>query len=351
MSEFYACVMAGGSGERFWPLSRHHQPKHLLKLFSEKTLLEEAVQRVQGILPLENIFVLTNHLQVDLVKAALPFLPTEQIIIEPAKRDTAPVAALATAIAKSRCPSATVALLTADALIKDTATFQEQLLAAFRYASQNAALVTFSITATYPATGFGYLKLGQSSGSEFIEVEEFVEKPVLSLAEKYFNSGDYGWNSGMFLWQVETFIRELTASDNPDQARLLQFIQGFPQDKFGTYLATHFTELPKISLDYAVMERAQRIIALKAKFDWDDVGTWGSLPKHLGSDSLNNTLVGDIYLQDSSDNTIIAKGRVIALCGVSNMIVVETEDAILVCHRSRTDDLKKLVSKIPLKVS
>jgi mannose-1-phosphate guanylyltransferase len=351
MSEFYACVMAGGSGERFWPLSRRHQPKHLLKLFSERTLLEEAVHRVQGILPLENIFVLTNHLQVDLVRATLPFLPTEQIIIEPAKRDTAPVAALATAIAKSRCLSATVALLTADALIKDTATFQEQLLAAFHYASRNAALVTFSITATYPATGFGYLKLGQSGGSEFIDVEEFVEKPVLSLAEKYCNSGDYGWNSGIFVWQVETFIRELASSDDLDQARLLQFIQGFPQNELGSYLAKHFTELPKVSVDYAVMERAQRVVALKAKFDWDDVGTWGSLPKHLGSDRFNNTLVGNIYLQDSSDNIVIANGRVIALCGVNNIIVAETKDAILVCHRNRTDDLKKLVSGIPLEAT
>jgi len=333
-------IMAGGSGERFWPASRTATPKHLLRLLGERTLLEETVRRFEGVVPYERIFVLTNAAQLEATKAAVPFLPVGNIIAEPAKRDTAPAAALATAIARATHPDAVAALFPADAMIHDTATFRSQLAEAAEYVAGHDSILTFSITPTHPATGFGYLELQEGSLSKrgVVTVNRFVEKPDETKARAFLEGKRHGWNAGMFLWRAETFLAECE-KHQPDLGR---FILDFPKGDHTSYLAERFPELPKISVDYAIMERAENVVALIARFDWDDVGSWTSLPAHLGRDEQGNTLKGTVLTLDATDNIAISGSRTVALCGVRDLVVVETADAILVCHKDAVQKIKNL---------
>jgi len=343
----YVCIMAGGSGERFWPMSRKSTPKHLLKLFSDRTLLEETVRRTEGVVPLQNILVLTNEAQLAGTRAALPFLPPDQIIAEPAKRDTAPAAALATGFVRARDPQGVLALLPADALIKDRATFARQLHLALEVAASGESLLTFAIKPTHPATGFGYLEMAEPMEHGLRRVVRFVEKPDRATAERYVADGNHGWNAGIFLWNVAAFLREARKT----APELVKFVEEFPPGDPTAYLAGCFAELPKVSVDYAIMEKAESVATLLAEFDWDDVGTWTALPAHLASDAAGNTLKGPVVVHDSSNNIAISGGRVISLCGVKDLVVVETPDAILVCHRDSVQEIKKLTALLPPSVT
>jgi mannose-1-phosphate guanylyltransferase len=336
--------MAGGSGERFWPASRTATPKHLLKLLGDQTLLEQTIRRFDGVVPLEQIFVLTNEAQIEATKAAIPFLPAANIIAEPAKRDTAPACALATAIAQSRSLEAVIGLFPADAMIHDVETFRCQLKEAAEFMAGSDSILTFSITPSHPATGYGYLKLGdevrKGESTSLVVVEKFVEKPDADRAQEYFDGKRHGWNAGMFLWKGETFLKECQAQQ-PD---LASFIERFPlsKEEQDAYLEEEFPALPKISVDFAIMEHAQSVIATNARFDWDDVGSWTALPTHLGIDENKDTFRGNVISLDSSHNIVIAGKRTVALCGVSDLVVVETDDAVLVCHRNAVEKIKQL---------
>ena len=348
-SRFFACIMAGGSGERFWPMSRSHTPKHLLKLLSERTLVEETVRRVGSAVPRENIFVLTNEVQLHGTRAALAgLLPAAQIVAEPAKRDTAPAAALATALVRARGgEGATLALLPADAFIADAATCAVQLGAALSRAAESGAIMTIAIKPDHAATGFGYLEMGDERATgpagTVRQVKRFVEKPDAATAQRYVASGNFAWNAGMFFWRVSTFVAE--AERNAPE--LAQFIREFPSGDFAAFLTQRFPLLPKISVDYAIMEKAPRVETLLAKFDWDDVGLWTALPKHLKTDAAGNATRGAVVVAGASNNIAISNGRTIALCGVKDLVVVETADSILVCHRDAVQDIKKIVQQLP----
>ena len=344
----YACIMAGGSGERFWPLSRVATPKHLVQLLSDRTMLEETVRRVEGTLPLDHIFVLTNAAQVDACRAAVPHLPPAQFIAEPAKRDTAPACALGTALVRRLDPDAVVVFLPADALIKDAATFGAQLEKASALAAKDDVIVTFGIRPDHASTRFGYLEAGATlpesqADCPFFQANRFVEKPDAARAAEYLASGRFFWNAGIFLWRTGTFVREA----EKNQPELARFIEGFPKGDAGGYIAEKFPALPKISVDYAIMEKAARVVVAEARFDWDDVGSWTALPAHLPLDDQGNTLQGTVALHGSANNIVISRGRTVALCGVSDLIVVETADAILVCHRDAAEQVKALQPHLP----
>jgi mannose-1-phosphate guanylyltransferase len=347
-SKFYACIMAGGSGERFWPMSRAQTPKHLLKLLSERTLVEETVRRLGTAVPRENIFVLTNEVQLPGTRAALAGLVLEsQIIAEPAKRDTAPAAALATALVRARNPNGILALLPADALIHDSDKFGRQLRDAFEYAETKNVFFTFGIKPWFPATGFGYLELGNGSLSwkqtKIRPVARFVEKPNLPDAQRFFAGGQHYWNAGIFLWRADAFLAEAT-NHAPE---LAEFVRDFPAGDASEYISKRFPVLPKNSIDYAIMEKAQVVETLISEFDWDDVGSWEALPKHIAPDNSGNTIRGAVVVAGASNNIAISNGRTIALCGVKDLVVVETADAILVCHRDSVQDIKKVVQQLP----
>ncbi|MEO7413461.1 MAG: sugar phosphate nucleotidyltransferase [Opitutaceae bacterium] len=351
-SRFYACIMAGGSGERFWPMSRMRSPKQLLKLFGDTTLIEDTVRRIEGIVPRQNIFVLTNQVQLDATRAALPMLAPEQIVAEPAKRDTAPAAALAAALVYSRDPQGVMTLLSSDALIHNGARCGAQISSALERATQTDALLTVGIPPDHAATGFGYLEMAEelargAEGSVFRRVKRFVEKPDAAMAAQYVASGNFTWNAGMFVWRAAAFLAEAERS----APTLATFIKEFPAGDPTAYLAAKFPTLePKVSLDYAIMEKARAVETVVANFDWDDVGTWIALPKHLPADASGNTVRGTVAAVNATNNIAVSNGRVIALCGVKDLVVVETADAILVCHRDAVQDIKKLQALLPKNV-
>lgn len=344
LDHLHVCIMAGGSGERFWPLSRATRPKHLLKLLSQRTLLEETVKRVEGMIPYERIFVVTNQSQLPVIQEELPLLDPQQIVAEPVRRDTAPAAALATALALRNDPEAIVAILASDAWIQNESVFQKQLRDAAEIAAQTGALTTIAIPPTYAATGYGYLRKGKSLGkgtwgSERFEVAEFVEKPNLPMADKYFKSGQYFWNAGIFVWKARHFLTEAEILF-PELGEFI--LKATATEDLDQFLKDNFEKLPKISVDYGIMEKAPSVVAIEAQFDWDDVGSWTALPRHFKADEQHNTIIGKGTMVDASNNIVFSNNRVVALCGVKDLVVVETEDAILVCHRDAVESIKKL---------
>lgn len=333
-------------------MSRQSTPKHLLRLLDEKTLLETTIRRLEGLIPLENTFVLTNAAQLEATWAAVPFLPKENIVAEPLKRDTAPACALATAIARASDPVSTCLVLPADAMIHDVEKFRSQLADAVDAANESDAIVTLGIPPRFPATGYGYLEtlnerpVGRN-GSAIRGLARFVEKPNIEKATSYLEKGNFFWNSGIFVWRVSTFL---------DEARrqlpaLADFVEGLksPAD-LPALLAEKFASLPKISVDYAIMENAREVLTVLAEFDWDDVGAWTALPSHITPDADGNCIRGPVVSHDSRQNIAISNGRHIALCGVNDLVVVETPDAILVCAKSRVQDVKALQANLPLEL-
>jgi len=351
-TRFHACIMAGGSGERFWPMSRVRAPKHLLRLFSERTLLEEAVLRLTGVVEESNIWILTNASQVPLVTEALPGFPRAQIVPEPEKRDTGPAAALATGLVRARDPDGVLALLPADALIGNGARFSAQLAQALSWAGREGglgrALLTFAVPPTHAATGFGYLELGDElarggEGSRLVRVMRFVEKPDEATARGYVASGRYAWNAGTFVWGVRRFLAEAERT----APELAAFIRDFPAGDPARYLSERFARLPKISVDYAVLEKAESVATVLAEFDWDDAGAWTALSKRLPADASGNVSRGRVVSVGTSGTVAVSNGRVIALCGVKDLVVVETADALLVCHKDAVQNIKNLMPLLP----
>ncbi len=348
----YALILAGGSGERFWPLSRRARPKQLLRLVSEKTLLEATVARLDGLVPLNRIVVLTNADQEGGVRALLPQLPKENIVAEPAKRDTAAAVALGAGWVAARDHSATMFVLPADHLIKDTAGFQRTLRAAAAAAKETGALVTIGICPTWACPGFGYIEhgeavqLGGGAAQAIVHrVVRFREKPNADLAESFLRKGNFRWNAGMFVWSVASVLTEFNRHA-PELARFIAQLS--TPANFETALRERFSKLPKISFDYAIMEKADRVLVVEAEFDWDDVGSWKAVASHFENDADGNAANCNLVSEDSTGNIVFdEEGSTIALLGVHNLIVVRTPDALLVCHRHQAEKIKNLVGKLP----
>lgn len=347
-SDLYALILAGGSGERFWPYSRRARPKQLLKLFSERTMLEETIERLGEAVPPERIFVLTNRDQEAAVRAACAKLPAENIVAEPAKRDTAPAVALGVGLVLRRDPHAVMAVLPADHLIKDAAAFRRDLLAGARTASDSGALLTIGIKPSWACPGFGYIEQGRRANDgdpAIYEVKRFREKPNAEMAESFLRQGNFRWNAGMFIWSIPAIMGELT-KHAPDLAAFVARMRTAPD--LPSLLASDFPKLPKISVDYAIMEKAARVLELEAGFDWDDVGSWLAVAKYLEQDKAGNASNSPLTARDSSHNIVFSSGRKrVALAGVQDLIVIDTGDALLVCHRSEAENIKKLVPELP----
>src|SRR6266404_973589 len=347
----YALILAGGSGERFWPLSRRNRPKQLLRLVSERTLLEETVARLEGFVPTERILILTNIEQEKGVRDLLEGFPKQNIIAEPAKRDTAAAVALGAGWVAARDHSATMLALPADHVIADRAAFQETMKTAAAAAEETGALVTIGIKPTWACPGFGYIEQGEpvrlrSDGKIAVHrVVRFREKPNVDLAESFLRNGNFRWNAGMFVWSVPTVLSEF----NRHAPELADFISQVRSGKdLDKNLRERFPKLPRTSFDYAIMEKADRVLVVEASFDWDDVGSWQAVAHYFKKDEHSNAANGALTAFDSSDNIIFNDGETtIALLGVHNLIVVRTGDAILICHRHQAEKIKNLVGKLP----
>jgi len=352
MSDKYALILAGGSGTRFWPLSRNAKPKQLLNLFDDSTLLDQTISRLEGLIPLENILILTNALQEEEVRKVAHMLPAENIFAEPAKRDTAPAVALGIGLVAARNPNATMAVLPSDQLIQDVDAFQSVLSDSLTIASQTDALVTIGIKPTWPCPSYGYIERGEISKLDFTvqnhpsEVARFREKPSPEVAEGFLREGNFVWNAGMFVWSLKTVTNEL-ATHTPELAGFIDELKASPDIK--TTVADKFPKLTPISIDFALMEKASRVLNLEATFDWDDVGSWISVAKYLQTEGEGNQTNHDLTEIDSSNNIIFndRKEARVALLGVKDLIVVQTDDALLIADRNKADDIKKLGDKLP----
>lgn len=342
----YALVLAGGSGERFWPLSRKARPKQLLKLVSQKALLEETLARIDGLISHERTLILTNVEQEKSVRELLKDFPKENVIAEPAKRDTAAAVALGAAWVAMRDHAATMIVLPADHVIKDAKAFQETIKRAAATAEETGGLVTIGIKPTWACPGFGYIELGEPMKKKGVHrVVRFREKPNVDLAEAFVRSGNFRWNSGMFVWSVPTLLSEF----NRHAPKLADFISQLRGAKnFHDVVRERFAKLPKISFDYTIMEKADRVFAVEAGFDWDDVGSWSAVAKYFAQDEHGNATNRGAALSDSTNNIVFSDDDTkIALLGVHNLIIVRTGDALLVCHRHQAEKIKHLVAKLP----
>ena len=346
--EMYALILAGGSGERFWPLSRRVLPKQLLRLVSERSLLQETIARLDGLVPPERILVLTNVDQENGVREALGDFPRENIIAEPAKRDTAAAVALGVGWVAARDHNATMIVLPADHVLKDAAAFRETLRAAARAAQENKALVTIGIKPASAHPGFGYIETGERVAEGVHRVVRFREKPNVELAESFIRQGNFRWNAGMFVWTVPLILTEFNRCA-PELARFIAACSA--RGGFERALRERFTKLPKISFDYAVMEKAEHVLVVEAQFDWDDVGSWQAVARYFSKDEHGNAANCSVTALNAGDNIIFdAEGGNVALLGVNNLIVVRTPDAVLVCHRHHAEKIKNLVAKLPAKL-
>ena len=338
--------MAGGSGERFWPLSRQLRPKQILPLLEQGTLLDQTIRRTLPLTQTGGLTLLANTQLGPVLRQTLPAGSPVRLVLEPAKRDTGPAAALATAMAYHADPETVVVLLPADPWIGDDADYRADLQLAIDLAQRHSACVTLAIPPTYPATGFGYLDLGETipeTGERARRVDRFVEKPGLELAKEYMASGHHAWNAGIFVWRASVFLKEAERL----APELAAFIRNYPGSGHDAYLAEKFPLLPKISIDYAVMEKASSVLAVNASFVWDDIGSWPSLAAHFPKDASGNASRGPVAVHDSKNNLVYSSGKMVALCGVSDLVVVETPDAILVCHRDQAQEIKKLLPQLP----
>lgn len=349
----YALILAGGSGSRFWPLSRNAKPKQLLNLFGNTTLLTQTIERLEGLIPKENILILTNPVQEEAVREVAAHLPAENIFAEPAKRDTAPAVALGIALIAARDPDATMMILPSDQLISDTTAYHSVMRDALTVAENNAALVTVGIKPTWPCPSFGYIERGEEASTEGptttnkpYEVTRFREKPNRELAEKFLTHGNFAWNAGMFIWSVKTVTAELE-NHSPE---LAQFIHNVSHtEDINTVITEQFLKLTPTSIDYALMENASRVLNIEATFDWDDVGSWISLATYLDEQGHGNKTNTEIVEIDSRDNIVFndREDSKVALLGVDDLIVVQTDDALLIANRHRADSIKELGDLLP----
>jgi len=345
--EIYALILAGGSGERFWPLSRRALPKQLLRLASSCSLLEATIARLEGLIPPARILVLTNVDQEKGVREALKQFPDCNIIAEPSKRDTAAAIALGVAWVAARDHAAAMIVLPADHVIKDTAAFQKIVQEAVEAAQSKSALITIGIRPTSAHPGFGYIEMGESVSGKpgLYRVVRFREKPNADLAESFIRKGNFRWNAGMFVWTVPIILTEFNRHA-PEFGRFIAMMSA--PSAFDKNWADKFSKLPKTSFDYAVMEHADRVLVLEAEFDWDDVGGWQAVARYFEKDSRGNAANCGLTTLEASDNIVFDdSGRSIALLGVNNLIVVRTQDAVLVCHRHHAEKIKNLVAKLP----
>ncbi len=360
LKDRFVIIMAGGRGERFWPLSREKMPKQLIKLLGKKSFLQEAVERVLPIVPAKNIFIITNTAQVAEVRKQLPKLPKDNVVAEPIGRDTCAAVTLGAALVGARSTTGVMAVLPADHVIPEEKKFQQVLSDAFDVAAKGQAIVTIGIKPTEPATGYGYIQTGnvlppvagaKKTKTTFFKAERFVEKPNYETALDYVNSGQYRWNAGMFVWSFITVTNGLE-KHQPEMFAACQrwFKVANNPPKLAKVLAKEYPAITKISIDFALMEKAQNVICADGAFEWDDLGAWPAIARHVKQDAEGNAAVADFIHVDAARNIIYdarTKNRTpICVVGLRDSILVQTDDAVLLAHKSQAQKIKDMVKKL-----
>ncbi len=346
---FYALIMAGGGGTRLWPLSRQAKPKQALKLVGERTMFEHAVDRIAPVFQPDEVYVVTGADHVEELMLQAPELPRENFLVEPMGRGTAPAIGLGAIHLKRRDPEAVMAVLTADHFIRDVAQFRRVLTAAAQVA-ERGHLVTLGIAPSFPSTGFGYIKQGEKldtvDGFPVFRAERFTEKPSAETAFMMVESGQYSWNSGMFIWRVDRILEEF-ARQMPDfYAQLAQVEAVLGTPAYESTLRRIWPEVTPQTIDYGVMEGAEDVVVIPVDIGWSDVGNWSSMRDILPADEAGNVVVGEHLGLDTRDTIVFGRGRLVATIGLRDMIVVDTDDALLICPIEREQEVREVVRRL-----
>lgn len=345
-----ALIMAGGRGERFWPRSRKNLPKQFLSLTDDgKTMIQLTVERILPLVKMEDIYIATNKNYRELVRSQLPGIPEENILCEPVGRNTAPCIGLGAAHIGKKYENALMLVLPSDHLIKFNNMFLSSLREACRVAMEDDNLVTLGITPTYPETGYGYIKFNpQKTLGGAYEVERFVEKPTLEVAKEYLETEEYLWNSGMFIWKLSSIWKNMEKY-MPEAYAGLQRIGaaiGTPEEE--AVLEQEFAALPSVSIDYGIMEKAQHIYTIPGTFGWDDVGSWLAVDRIKKTNEDGNVVNGNVITIDTHNCIVQGTNKLIAAVGLRDLIIVDTEDAILICEKHRAGDIRKVTENLKI---
>ena len=345
----FAIIMAGGVGSRFWPRSKKKKPKQLLQIFGENTMIQDTVARISGLCPKENILIVTNEKQRDGLAEQLPDIPPENIIVEPFGRNTAACIGLASIIIQERASDAVTFVLPADHIIKDTENFVKTLKSAAQFATENPALVTIGIEPTRPETGYGYIQIDEDSGRDNVfKVLTFAEKPNYNTAVNFIKSGDFFWNSGMFIWRTETIINEIKMHMPDLYEGLIQIRDQINSPDFTNILSNIYGQLRSVSIDYGIMEKSGNVFLVKGKFSWSDVGSWEAVYQLSEKDEDGNVKIGSIYTDMVMDSYIYSPDKFTAVIGLDNIIVINYKDTLLICKRDKAQDVKNIIDHLKL---
>lgn len=345
----YVAIMAGGIGSRFWPESRNKHPKQFLDILGTgKSLIQWTFERFKNICPLENFYVITNEKYIETMKEQLPFLPVENIVAEPARKNTAPCTAYISHKIHNKNPDANIIMSPADHLIFDERKFERNMLDSLEYASQNDVLVTLGIKPTRPDTGYGYIQFDTNNGQDdFYQVKTFTEKPTIEIAETFLKSGDFLWNSGIFVWNAKTILAAFE-EHLPELNDVFKQVSSYNTTEEKEEIAIAYPQCTNISIDYGIMEKALNVHVLQSFFGWSDLGTWNSAYENSKRDYLGNAVYGsDVMIIDASQCMVkAADDKLVVIQGLENFIVVDTDDVLLICNRENEQQIKEYVAEV-----
>ena len=348
--ELFAVIMAGGVGARFWPRSKEKTPKQLLKIFGDKSLIQETIYRLNGFVKKENIFVITNKYQKREIKNQLPEILPQNIIDEPFGKNTAAAIGLASIIIRKKCEDAVTITLPADHIIREINEFQSTIKKAVKFAYRSKGLLTIGINPFRPETGYGYIQIDEKHLEDSIyKVLTFAEKPNYATAIRFIESGDFFWNSGMFIWHVDTILNEIDKYMPELADGLNQINPSIDTPKFRSTLTKVYGQLKSISVDYGIMEKSQNVYLIRGNFSWSDVGSWEEVYRLSSKDGDGNVVAGNYYSQNSSDTYVYSPKKFVALIGIDNLMIIETKDSLLVCRRDQSQAVKNVVDYLKMK--
>ena len=346
-NNYYAILMAGGVGSRFWPVSTTDFPKQFHDMLgSGETLIQKTFSRLSRLIPAENILILTNERYNDLVLQQLPMVTPEQVLLEPAMRNTAPCILYASLKIKKQNPNAVMVVAPSDHWIEDEAAFAHDLQQCFDFCEKEKALMTLGIQPTFPNTGFGYIEFDKVDANPIKKVNQFREKPDYETAKSFLEAGNFLWNGGIFIWSAQS-ITEAFEKFQPQMNALFQ--NGF--DSYNTteekqFILDNYPNAENISIDYAVMEKANNVYVLPATFDWNDLGTWGSLHEKLDKDHQNNAVVNATVILENASNNIIRSNaqKLVVIDGLDDYIIVDNDSVLMIYPKSKEQDIKRITA-------
>jgi mannose-1-phosphate guanylyltransferase len=343
----HAVILAGGWGERLWPMSTRSRPKQLLALGGQRPLVAETLDRVLPLVTPETSLVLTSASLRDALLPEISAVPPERVVGEPVGKNTAPAIALAAHILAAADPDAIMFVLPADHIVGDVDAFREALEVASRAALDERALITLGIHPVRAETGYGYIQSGRPAATDgALTVERFVEKPDAATAAAYVAEGSYLWNSGMFVWRADRVLEEIEAQ-LPDLASALDIVTASPgDDGFLESVSRFYAEAPAVSIDYGIMENAEGVLVVPVGFGWDDVGAWPALARVWGVDESGNAVSGETVLLDSEDSVVYSEDGLVAVLGMSGVVIARTSGATLVCPKDRASDVRRVVEEL-----